>query len=127
MTMPAMPNVPQEEVARVRGYLTSQAAKLSLPELVEKLRKDSAPLKDVAASVPAERFRARPGPDDWSAAEVLTHVLEMTESGARDRGDHRVGGAAAADRRPAQARRTRRPGERRRLLAGVPGASRAAL
>jgi hypothetical protein len=40
------------------------------------------PLREAAASVPAERFQERPGPDDWSAAEVFTHILDMTEHGA---------------------------------------------
>ncbi len=82
MTMPQMPNMAQSEVERVRGYLVAQANKLSLPELVAKVRADTAPLRDVAAAVPAERFHKRPGPDDWSAAEVLTHVLTMNEHGA---------------------------------------------
>jgi hypothetical protein len=76
------PNTPQEEAQRVRGYLIAQANKLSLPELVEKVRADSAQLRPAAASVPAERFAEKPGPDDWSAAEVFTHVLEMNERGA---------------------------------------------
>ena len=83
MTMPQMPNMAQSEVERVRGYLVAQANKLSLPELVAKVRADTAPLKDVAAAVPPERFYERPGPDDWSAAEVMTHVLTMNEHGAR--------------------------------------------
>ncbi|HMO94959.1 MAG TPA: DinB family protein [Tepidiformaceae bacterium] len=77
-----MPNIPQDEAQRVRGYLIAQANKLSLPELVEKVRADSAQLRPAAASVPAARFNEKPGPDDWSAAEVFTHVLEMNERGA---------------------------------------------
>lgn len=67
---------------RVRSYIIAQANKLSLPELVEKVRKDSAPLEQVAATVPADHFFDRPAKDDWSAAEVFTHILEMNESGA---------------------------------------------
>lgn len=77
-----MPQIPQEEAQRVRGYLIAQANKLSLPELVEKLRNDSAQLQPAAASIPAARFAEKPGPDDWSGAEVFTHVLEMNEKGA---------------------------------------------
>lgn len=73
----------QSETERIRGYLLAQANKLSVPELVEKVRRDTAPLKEAAASVPAGRFAERPGPDDWSAAEVFGHVLDMTETGAR--------------------------------------------
>jgi hypothetical protein len=71
-----------DEVLRVRGYLLAQANKLSLPDLVEKVRRDVLPLRE-AAAVPPDRFAERPAPDDWSAAEVFTHILEMNERGAR--------------------------------------------
>lgn len=71
------------EAERIRSYLISQANKLSIPDLVAKVRDDSAALQDAAAAVPSEKFDDRPGPDDWSAAEVFTHVLDMTENGAR--------------------------------------------
>lgn len=34
-----------EEVQRVRSYLLSQANKLSVPELVDKVRRDTLPLR----------------------------------------------------------------------------------
>jgi hypothetical protein len=71
----------QPEFQRVREYLVAQSAKLTIPELVTKLRQDAMPLRDVAASVPADRFDERPGEGEWSASEVFTHVLEMTEHG----------------------------------------------
>ena len=74
---------PTEEDLRVRGYLLSQANKLSIPELVEKVRRDVLPLHEAAAAVPPDRFFERPGADDWSAAEVFTHILEMNERGAQ--------------------------------------------
>lgn len=73
---------PQSEDERVRGYLIAQANKLSLPDLVAKVRADTAPLGEAATLVPADRFTARPAADDWSAAEVWTHILEMNEHGA---------------------------------------------
>jgi hypothetical protein len=78
MSMPA----PPPDADRVRGYILAQAAKLSLPELVEKVRTDSLQVREAAESVPAERFRERPAEGDWSAAEVWTHVLQMSEHGA---------------------------------------------
>ena len=74
---------PTDEDQRVRGYLLTQANKLSIPELVEKVRRDVLPLREAAASVPQDRFFERPGPEDWSAAEVFTHIVEMNERGAR--------------------------------------------
>jgi hypothetical protein len=74
---------PTDEDLRVRGYLQTQANKLSIPELVEKVRRDVQPLQEAAAAVPPARFFERPGPDEWSAAEVFTHILEMNERGAQ--------------------------------------------
>ena len=68
---------------RVRGYLIAQANKLSVPELVEKVRNDTVPLKQAATIVPANRLSERPAEGEWSAAEVWTHILEMNEHGAR--------------------------------------------
>lgn len=70
-----------EEVARIQGYLRSQAAKLTIPQLVNKLRADAWPLRDVVSAVPPGRFRERPAAGEWSAAEVWTHVLDMSEHG----------------------------------------------
>ena len=71
-----------DEAQRVRGYILAQANKLSLPELVEKVRRDTAPLREAGAAVPAARFMERPDADNWSAAEVYTHILRMNEAGA---------------------------------------------
>jgi hypothetical protein len=57
----------------------TQANKLSIPDLVAKLRADTAALAEAAASVPADRFFERPSADDWSAAEVFTHILDMND------------------------------------------------
>lgn len=77
MTMPAA------EADRIRSYLTAQANKLSIGDLVEKVRTDCAALREAGAAVPAARFQDRPADGEWSAAEVWTHVLEMSEHGAR--------------------------------------------
>jgi len=69
------------EAQRIRGYLVTQAARLSIPDLVAKLRRDVLPLRAAAGRVPADRFDERPADGEWSAAEVFTHVLEMTEFG----------------------------------------------
>ena len=69
------------EAERVRSYVLTQANKLTIPVLVDKVRADTAPLREAAASVPAARFFERPTPDDWSAAEVFTHILDMNDRG----------------------------------------------
>lgn len=70
------------EQDRVRSYLLTQANKLSIPELVEKVRTDTVPLREAAAGVPAARFGERPREEEWSAAEVFTHILDMNDRGA---------------------------------------------
>ncbi len=66
-----------EEVARVRGYLTAMAAKWSPAEIVEKLRESQAAVMAAAEAVPADRFTTPPAGGEWSAAEVLYHVLTV--------------------------------------------------
>lgn len=74
--------LPDETVQRVRGYLVGQAAKLSPAEIVEKVQSDGETLREAALAVPRGRFFERPGgagSPEWSAAEVLTHVLQAGE------------------------------------------------
>jgi hypothetical protein len=82
MTMPKMPDLPADEIQRVRDYLIAQANKLSMPELVEKVRKDTLPLKDLAEGANPAAFKTKPTPDDWSQAEVWTHILQMNDHGS---------------------------------------------
>lgn len=70
------------EAERVRSYLITQANKLTLAELVAKVRVDTAPLQAVAAGVPAAHFFDRPEPKEWSSAEVYTHILDMNDRGS---------------------------------------------
>ena len=71
------------ESERIRSYLVTQANKLSIPDLVAKVRTDCQPLREAGAAVPGNQFNTRPAEGEWSAAEVWTHVLEMSEHGAR--------------------------------------------
>jgi uncharacterized damage-inducible protein DinB len=68
--------VTPEEQLRIRGYLTSQAAKLSPEEIIGKVRAAMADLHAAAVAVPAARFAERPAPEEWSANEVMAHVVE---------------------------------------------------
>ncbi len=65
-----------EEQLRIRGYLQSQAAKLGLAELVAKVRADQEQVRLAADSVPAARFTERPAAGEWSANEVMAHVVD---------------------------------------------------
>jgi hypothetical protein len=70
-----------EEQQRVRGYLQSQAAKLSLAELSAKVRADMEQVREAAEAVPATRFAERPAEGEWSANEVMAHVVASAEGG----------------------------------------------
>lgn len=62
-------------MARIRGYLVAQGAKLTPAAIVEKVRAAMADLKAAAVAVPAARFGERPAPEEWSGNEVMAHVL----------------------------------------------------
>ncbi len=61
---------------RIRDYLQVQAAKLSVQNLVDKVRTDQAQVRAAVESVPAARFHDRPAAEEWSANEVMAHVVE---------------------------------------------------
>jgi hypothetical protein len=63
------------EQLRIRSYLQAQAAKRSPADIVESVRVAMAQLRAAAEAVPAERFRERPEPEEWSADEVMAHVV----------------------------------------------------
>jgi len=65
-----------EESLRIRGYLTAQGAKLSPDQLIGKVEEAMAQLKAAASSVPPARFNEPPAPGEWSANEVMAHVVE---------------------------------------------------
>jgi len=65
-----------DEQVRIRGYLTAQAAKLAPREIVEKVEVAMGQLRAAAETVPAARFVEAPAPGEWSANEVMAHVVE---------------------------------------------------
>lgn len=64
-----------EEVARVRSYLASQAMKRTPEQLVEALREAHRQFLTAVATVPDALFRVAPGDQEWSAADVMGHML----------------------------------------------------
>ena len=100
-----------DEQRRIQSYLQAQGAKLSPAQLVERVRAAMAELRVAAEAVPAARFHDRPGPDDWSANEVLAHVVEARgRFGERVRrvlaGEPLAAGPTHPDRPQAPPRRT---------------------
>lgn len=65
-----------EEQLRIRGYLQAQAAKLSPADLVAKVATDQEQVRVAAEAVPADRSFDQPAAGEWSANEVLAHVVE---------------------------------------------------
>src|SRR5690348_6026128 len=63
------------EVARVRSYLASQAMKRTPAQLVEALREAHQQFLAAVATVPDPLFRVAPGNEEWSAADVMGHML----------------------------------------------------
>jgi len=64
-----------DEQKRIRSYLEAQAAKLPPAAIVDKVRAAMADLEAAATTVPAGRFTERPAPEEWSANEVMGHVI----------------------------------------------------
>jgi len=64
----------EEEVARVRSYLASQAMRRTPEQLIEALREAHQQFLAATASVPEAAFRVTPKEGEWSAADVLAHV-----------------------------------------------------
>src|SRR5437763_8076167 len=64
----------EEEVARVRSYLVSQAMRRTPEQLVEALREAHHQFLAATAAIPDAAFRTIPIEGEWSAADVLTHV-----------------------------------------------------
>ena len=65
-----------DEQLRIRGYLTAQAAKLTPAEIVEKVGVAMLQLRAAADAVPPARFDDPPAAGEWSANEVMAHVVE---------------------------------------------------
>jgi len=65
-----------EESLRIRSYLTAQGAKLSPEQLIGKVQEAMARLREAATAVPPARFTDTPAPGEWSANEVMAHVVE---------------------------------------------------
>ncbi|HEY7296012.1 MAG TPA: DinB family protein [Dehalococcoidia bacterium] len=73
----------EQQFARVRAYLLAQGEKLTPAEIVDKVRESQAALLAAAEGVPAARLDAAPATGEWSAAEVLHHVIDSGASVGR--------------------------------------------
>lgn len=110
----------EEEIARVRSYLVSQAGKRTPEQLVEALREAHHQLLDAMAAIPESAFRRVPREGEWAAADVLEHVALMAAIEAEA-----ISAAAGRGERPANIRDTierAAPGATREtLLASISG------
>ena len=101
----------EEEVARVRSYLASQAMKRTTEQLVDALREAHQQFLTAAAAVPDDDFRTIPKEGEWSAADVLAHVCaiaafdERSISGVIERGEQPMDVEDALEKAPSGATR----------------------
>jgi hypothetical protein len=67
------------DLERITSYLHAQAAKLSVPELVDKVRNDARLLREALTSIPDDRFAVKPSPGEWSPNEVAAHIVTTSD------------------------------------------------
>jgi|SRR5437660_12148990 len=100
-----------EEVARVRSYLSSQAMRRTLEQLVETLREAHQQLLMAIAAIPGDAFHTPPQEGEWSAADVLAHVHniaafdERSISGVLERGEQPANAKDTIEHAPTNATR----------------------
>lgn len=119
----------EEEVARVRQYLASQAMRRTPEQLVETLREANRQLLAALVAIPDDAFRTIPKAGAWSAADVLAHVRriaafdEYSICGVIERGEQQPDVDDVLEQAPTQATREELLAEietlRERLIAVV--------
>jgi len=65
-----------DEQKRIRGYLEAQGAKLTPGAIIEKIQEAMGRLRSAALAVPPARFAEAPAAGEWSANEVMAHVVD---------------------------------------------------
>ena len=101
----------EEEVARVRSYLASQAMKRTSEQLVDALREAQQQFLTATAAVADDDFRTVPKEGEWSAADVLAHVCtiaafdERSICGVIERGEQPMDVEDALEKAPSGATR----------------------
>ncbi|MCA1735235.1 MAG: DinB family protein [Actinobacteria bacterium] len=68
---------------RVLSYLQSQAAKLTVPELVAKVRHDADQMRDAMTSIDPQRWDEPPSPGEWSGNQIAAHIVTTGDDFAR--------------------------------------------
>lgn len=71
------------DLDRVLSYLQAQAVKLSVPELVAKVRADAEYLREAMMSVDPERFDEPPFSGAWSGNQIAAHIVTTGDDFAR--------------------------------------------
>ncbi|MBA2284234.1 MAG: DinB family protein [Ktedonobacteraceae bacterium] len=119
----------EEEVARVRSYLASQAMRRTSQQLVDVLREAQQQFLAEAATISDADFRTIPEEGAWSAADVLAHMCaiaafdERSICGVIERGEQPGNVADQLEHVPASATRAQMLADmeahRERLMAVV--------
>src|SRR5215471_1788371 len=90
-----------DEQRRIQSYLRAQGAKLSPADIVGKVRAAMEEVRVALFSVKAEQLNRRPEGDEWSANEVMGHVVSAGQhfaNGIMRVLDGAAAGPAVADR-----------------------------
>jgi hypothetical protein len=64
-----------DEQRRIQSYLRAQGAKLAPADIVAKVQAAMEEVRGALFSVKPDRFSSRPDGDEWSANEVMAHVV----------------------------------------------------
>lgn len=71
------------DLDRVLSYLQAQAAKLSVPELVDKVRNDAEQMREAMSSISPDRFNEAPMLGEWSGNQIAAHIVTTGDDFAR--------------------------------------------
>ena len=86
------------ENARVRSYLVSQAEKLSVDEIWAKVEASFVELsQSVSGNLTLAQLTFKPGPQEWSIVEVMSHILSYNISSCRTMGALALGKELSRD------------------------------
>src|SRR5262245_43746656 len=72
-----------DEQRRIQSYLRAQGAKLSPADIIGKVRVAMEDVRVALFTVKPDRFNSRPDGDEWSANEVMAHVVSAGAHFAR--------------------------------------------
>lgn len=68
---------------RIVSYLQGQAAKLTVPELVDKVRNDAVQMREAMLAVPRQHFGQLRDDGEWCGNQIAAHIVTTGDDFAR--------------------------------------------